>query len=61
MNETYVRLLCPSCQKNWQATPKELPTPDESYSCPDCGETRPLAEIARTDRDLKTLKSFQES
>ena len=59
MNETYVRLLCPECQKAWQSPPDQLPRHDQNFSCPNCHATRQLAEFTRTDRDLETLKSFQ--
>jgi len=58
MVETYVRLLCPECTKQWEAAPGELPPHDRTFDCPDCGERRRLAEFARTDRDLETLKTL---
>lgn len=59
MVEAYVRLLCPECQKGWEATPRDLPPHDQSFHCPGCSETRRLAEFTRTDRDLQTLKGLQ--
>ncbi|MFB6105719.1 MAG: hypothetical protein ABEJ70_01970 [Halobacteriaceae archaeon] len=58
-NEAYVQLLCPECTKHWEATPGELPRPQENFSCPNCHATRRLAEFMRTDRDLETLKQLQ--
>lgn len=58
MVETYVRLLCPECTKQWEAPPAELPAHDQSFDCPACGEQRRLAEFARTGRDLETLKTL---
>lgn len=59
MNEAYVRLLCPECGKDWESTPSELPRHDELFHCSNCHASRLLAEFARTDRDLQTLKSLQ--
>jgi len=59
MNETYVRLVCPECDKDWEASPDDLPTPDEEFACPDCGTERRTAEFTRTERDLETLKQFK--
>jgi len=59
MEEAYVRLVCPECQKDWQSTPSELPTHDTTYHCPNCHASRRLAEFTRTDRDLQTLKELQ--
>ena len=58
MVETYVRLLCPECTKQWEAAPAELPGHDQPFECPGCGERRRLAEFARTGRDLETLKTL---
>lgn len=58
MDETFVRLVCPSCTKNWQRPPSELPTASTSFDCPDCNERESLSEFARTDKDLQTLKKF---
>ncbi|WP_134670557.1 DUF7836 family putative zinc-binding protein [Halorussus marinus] len=59
MNETYVRLLCPECAKDWQEGPGELPAPEEMFHCPNCHATRRTSEFTRTERDLETLKQFQ--
>lgn len=59
MEEAYVRLLCPSCTKEWESTPGDLPDPDESFTCPDCQERRRLAEFMRTERDLELLQSLE--
>ncbi len=56
MEETFVRLVCPACTKNWQRSPSKLPSHDAPFQCPDCGERRRMAEFARTERDLMTLK-----
>lgn len=54
--ETYVRLLCPECTKDWERSPDELPAHDENFSCPNCHATRRTAEFMRTDHDLENLK-----
>jgi len=59
MNETYVRLLCPECGKDWESTPVELPSHDAVFHCPNCHNSRRMAEFTRTDHDLETLKSLQ--
>jgi predicted RNA-binding Zn-ribbon protein involved in translation (DUF1610 family) len=58
MEETYVRLLCPSCNKDWESEPGALPTPDGPFDCPDCGTERPTSEFMRTEHDLRTLKNL---
>ncbi|MFB6309048.1 MAG: hypothetical protein ABEH35_06940 [Haloarculaceae archaeon] len=59
MEEAYVRLLCPECQKDWESTPSDLPTPDRTFHCPGCHASRRLAEFMRTEHDLQTLKGLQ--
>ena len=56
--ETYVRLLCPECGKNWQVPPTELPAPARTFHCPGCHASRPLSEFTRTEHDLENLKQF---
>jgi len=58
MEEAYVRLLCPECGKHWESTPSDLPEHTSSFHCPGCHASRRLAEFARTDHDLATLKMF---
>jgi DNA-directed RNA polymerase subunit RPC12/RpoP len=59
MTETYVRLLCPDCSKEWESTPMDLPSHKRSYDCPGCQTSRRLAEFTRTEHDLETLKTLQ--
>ncbi len=59
MNETYVRLVCPECSKDWEESPDDLPPHDEMFHCPNCHAGRRTAEFTRTERDLETLKQFQ--
>ncbi|MFC7154690.1 hypothetical protein ACFQPA_04370 [Halomarina halobia] len=56
--ETYVRLLCPECGKQWEAAPRDLPAHKDSFHCPNCHATRRMAEFTRTERDLETLKQL---
>lgn len=56
--ETYVRLLCPECGKQWEAAPRDLPDHDRMFHCPNCHATRRTAEFTRTERDLETLKQL---
>jgi predicted RNA-binding Zn-ribbon protein involved in translation (DUF1610 family) len=58
MEETYVRLLCPACGKDWEEKPAALPGAEESFTCPDCGINRHTAEFTRTEHDLRTLKTL---
>jgi predicted RNA-binding Zn-ribbon protein involved in translation (DUF1610 family) len=58
MVDTYVRLLCPECEKKWESSPSDLPDAGQSFDCPDCTTTRRLAEFARTGHDLETLKTL---
>ena len=59
MVETFVRLVCPECGKDWEKNPTALDGHRSQFSCPDCHATRRLAEYARTERDLETMKQFQ--
>ncbi|WEL16977.1 MULTISPECIES: hypothetical protein [unclassified Halorhabdus] len=59
MEEAYVRLVCPECRKEWESTPRDLPAPEELFTCPDCAEQRRLSEFMRTDRDLETLRELR--
>ena len=59
MEEAYVRLLCPDCTKEWESSPRDLPVPENSFQCPECGEQRRLSEFMRTERDLETLRNLQ--
>jgi predicted RNA-binding Zn-ribbon protein involved in translation (DUF1610 family) len=60
MVEAFVRLVCPECDKNWEENPTGLPEHRENFSCPNCHATRRLAEFMRTERDLETLRQFEE-
>lgn len=59
MNEAYVQLLCPECEKAWEESPTDLPAPEAEFSCPDCSGKRRTAEFMRTERDLEVLKEMQ--
>ncbi|WP_302080953.1 hypothetical protein [Salinibaculum rarum] len=61
MNEAFVQLSCPACDKQWEDEPTALHAPDTDFTCPDCGESRHPSEFMRTDRDLEVLKDFTES
>jgi hypothetical protein len=56
MEETYVRLLCPSCNKDWETKPNQLPSPDQPFECPSCAASRHTSEFMRTEHDLQALK-----
>ncbi|NHN40901.1 hypothetical protein G9C85_04530 [Halorubellus sp. JP-L1] len=58
MVETYVRLLCPECAKDWETAPDDLPGAGDTFHCPNCHASRPTAEFMRTDHDLSTLKQL---
>ncbi|WP_193222406.1 DUF7836 family putative zinc-binding protein [Halosegnis rubeus] len=58
MVETYVRLLCPDCEKSWEESPNDLPEPSETFYCPDCNAENRLSEFARTERDLETMQTL---
>lgn len=61
MQEAWIDLACPNCDKQWEANPTELPAPDADFECPDCGTSRSTAEFAQTQRGLEILESFHES
>lgn len=56
--ETYVRLRCPECGKQWEASPNDLPPHNMAFHCPGCHASRRMAEFTRTERDLETLKTL---
>ncbi|SEN25640.1 hypothetical protein SAMN05216388_1002170 [Halorientalis persicus] len=58
MDQAFVQLLCPACEKDWESAPTDLPAPDAQFTCPDCGAERRTAEFMRTDRDLEVLKEM---
>jgi len=58
MEKAYVRLLCPECSKEWQASPVELPGPQEVLHCPNCHASRRVSRFTRTEHDLRTLKQL---
>ncbi|WP_267639782.1 DUF7836 family putative zinc-binding protein [Haloarchaeobius amylolyticus] len=59
MVETYVRLMCPECRKDWESNPGSLPGPRKNFSCPNCHATRRTAEFMRTEHDLDALRQLQ--
>jgi tRNA(Ile2) C34 agmatinyltransferase TiaS len=59
MVETFVRLVCPECKKDWEDNPTALPNHRANFTCSACGATRRTAEFMRTERDLETLRQFQ--
>ncbi|ADQ67109.1 hypothetical protein GL213_07660 [Halogeometricum borinquense] len=59
MVEAFVRLLCPECGKDWEASPSSLPSLKKNFTCSACGMSRRLSEFMRTERDLKTVKQFE--
>jgi len=58
MEETYVRLLCPACGKNWETAPSGLPEPVGTFHCPECHASRRLSEFARTEHDLRVMREL---
>ena len=58
MEEAYVRLLCPECNKEWEETPTELPDSGNVIHCPNCHASRRVSRFTRTEHDLNTLKQF---
>jgi predicted RNA-binding Zn-ribbon protein involved in translation (DUF1610 family) len=60
MQETQVQLLCPTCTRDWELDPRELPGPREDFACPDCEESGVAADFLRTKRDLDVLRQFSD-
>jgi len=58
MQEAWLQLRCPDCDKHWEATPTDLPSPDTQFDCDGCGAERPLSEFMKTTRDLELLREF---
>lgn len=59
MNETFVRLVCPECTKDWQEKPGDLPESNRMFHCPNCYVSRRMSEFTRTEHDLRTLKQMK--
>jgi len=58
MDETYVRLVCPECSKDWESNPTDLPESDGTFHCPNCHASRGMSEFTRTEHDLRTLQKM---
>jgi rRNA maturation endonuclease Nob1 len=58
MVEAWIQLRCPSCERIWEASPTDLPAPDDGFECASCGETRTTAQFMKDQRDLEILKQF---
>jgi len=58
MQEAWIQLQCSDCATEWEANPSDLPAPETSITCDDCGESGRIAEFAKTKRDLEVLKEF---
>jgi len=59
MVESFVRFLCPECGHKWEQRPTDVPAVRSSAGCPACGTERRVAELLRTDRDLRIVQGFQ--
>ncbi|MCU4799425.1 hypothetical protein OB920_03445 [Halobacteria archaeon HArc-gm2] len=59
MPRSWIDLECPSCGEDWEADPSDLPSPDATFECRNCGEERSMAEFTKTQRSLEILKEFQ--
>lgn len=59
MQEAWLQLQCPDCDKHWEAAAADLPSPDTEFECDGCEVLRPLSEFMKTARDLEVLRSFQ--
>jgi predicted nucleic acid-binding Zn ribbon protein len=59
MQEAWLQLQCPACDKHWEATAADLPSPDTAFDCDDCETVRPLSEFMKTARDLELLRDLQ--
>ncbi len=60
MQEAWLQLRCPDCDKHWEAAPTALPSPETMFSCDDCGTERSLSEFMKTKRDLELLREFNQ-
>lgn len=60
MQESWIQLTCPSCGKDWEENPTDLPAPGKEFSCPECSERRKISEFMRSKRDLEVLRGFHE-
>lgn len=58
MQEAWLQLLCPDCDKHWEATAADLPSPETPFVCDDCGAERSLSEFMKTARDLELLREL---
>lgn len=58
MQEAFVDVKCPNCEKTWEEQPHDLPEPDTDFECPACGERRYLSEFMDSKRDLEVVETF---
>lgn len=58
MQEAFVELTCPNCEKLWEEDANDMPDPKESFVCSNCGAERRTSEFARTERDLEVLREL---
>ncbi|MEF8852964.1 MAG: hypothetical protein V5A44_09765 [Haloarculaceae archaeon] len=58
MQEAWIQLQCPDCEAQWEANPADLPEPQATLTCEDCGETRRVSEFTKTARDFEILAEF---
>ena len=55
MQEAWIQLHCPDCEKWWEANPADLPATENAYTCEDCETTRRISEFTKTLRDFEIL------
>lgn len=60
MQEAWIELECPSCGELWEAKLDDLPGPEGEHECQNCGDRRPMVELAQTERELEILESFHQ-
>ncbi len=58
MQQAWIPLACTACDNQWQARPSELPAPDATFTCPQCGATQPMSAFVKTQESLQILEEF---
>ena len=58
MQEAWIQLDCPVCDKQWEANPANLPAPERTLTCQSCGSNRRTSEFLKTARDFEILTEF---
>ena len=58
MSESWLPLHCGACEHRWQDDVAELPGPDATLECPDCGQRDRTTAFMETEEAIQILRAF---